>query len=235
MSELFLKANHLALIPVRHGFSTRLAGTATEDHDVSNMAKAAQIERDALVTAHQVHGDHVVEVSERPAERPEADALITTTPGVAVGVLTADCVPVLMANPERTVVAAVHAGWRGVAASIVPKVVGQLAERHGVSPGDLLVAIGPAIDVCCYEVSNEVANRIGATVEEPETVWADRRFGPRPHVDLRTVVGLQLQAAGVAPANIEKTGGCTSCNPAIFFSHRRDGEKAGRQLSFVSL
>jgi len=149
----------------------------------------------------------------------EGDALVTRTPGVAVSVRTADCFPILLADPETRAVAAVHAGWRGTVAGVVPSTLARMRSEFGTEPGNVYAAIGPGIGSCCYEVGVEVARRFG--MEEAGKL------------DLAVENRNQLIAAGLKPERIQLAGSCTFCNPELFFSWRRDRERAGRMISFI--
>ncbi len=174
-----------------------------------------------LVTVHQVHGNRVVEAAEAPAE---ADAVWTARPGVALGVKTADCVPLLLEDPVGRRVAAVHSGWRGTWAEIAPLAVAAL----GGQPRELRAAIGPCIRVCCYVVSDELAEQFSSRYGAPVV---QRRDG-KPHLDLAKTVRLQLQRAGVS--HIDDVGDlCTSCDRR-FHSFRREKGAPGRQVSFIA-
>jgi len=175
-----------------------------------------------VVTVHQVHSARVL-TSGEAAGRPDADALITNAPGVAIGVKTADCVPVLLADPERRAVAAVHAGWRGTAASIVQAAVRRMAQEYATRPEDLHAMIGPSIGACCYEVGPEVAAEFGI------------RAAGRVHLDLWQLNRKQLEAAGLNPANIELLEECTRCDAERYHSYRRDGAAAGRMISWIRI
>jgi YfiH family protein len=180
-----------------------------------------------LVVPRQVHGTSVVTAAE--GEVPEADGLIAADPGMLVGVVTADCVPVLLVEPRRRMAAAVHAGWRGSAAGVLEAALRHLMNVTGADAGAVEAVIGPAIGGCCYEVGREVREafetRTGSTTSE---AWSR---GPRgDHVDLRTAARLLLAGAGVTSVDI--LGPCTACG-AGYHSYRRDGVRTGRQLSFV--
>ncbi len=163
------------------------------------------------------------------AEAPEADGLVTASPATHVGVVTADCAPVLLVAPPRHVAAAVHAGWRGAAAGIVEEALAHLRRAFGVEPRDVRAAIGPAIGGCCYEVGADVraafARRSGDA-----TAAAWRVAGDRLLLDLRTAVVALLARAGVEDAAV--VGPCTRCTPE-YCSYRRDGAETGRQVSFI--
>lgn len=173
-----------------------------------------------LVTVHQVHGNRVVEAAEGGAE---ADALWTARPGVALGVKTADCVPLLLEDPVAKRVAAVHSGWRGTWAEIAPLAVTAL----GGDPKNLRAAIGPCIRVCCYVVSEELSEQFSSRYGAPVV---ERRDG-KPYLNLAKTVRLQLQRAGVS--QIDDAGDlCTSCD-LRFHSYRREKGAPGRQVSFI--
>lgn len=178
-------------------------------------------------TPRQVHGDAVVAV-DGPAPVEGCDGLIVSRPGLLAGVLGADCPGVLLVAPARRVLAVVHAGWRGVAAGIVPRALGLLSTDHGVEPGALRVGIGPGIAAARYEVSAEVADAIRAALPPAvhrEVVQAGRRG--HAHVDLQAAIRAQLVAGGVAAASIETHPACTY-DDERFFSHRRDAGTTGR-------
>jgi len=181
-----------------------------------------------ITVPRQVHGTRVLSV---PAadERPEADGLVIDAPGRLAGIVTADCVPVLLVDRRRRVAAAVHAGWRGMAAGVLEVSLALLAAPHGSAPRDLEVAIGPAAGGCCYEVGPEVAEAFRArTADLTAAAW--HAGARRQHVDLRQAAALLLRATGVADVTI--LGPCTVCGPG-YHSFRRDGAGTGRQLSFV--
>ena len=150
----------------------------------------------------------------------EGDALVTAEAGRYIGVRTADCVPLLLADRQRPAVAAVHAGWRGSEANIVAAVIDRMRREFGSDPGDLVVAIGPSIGRCCYEVGPEVAGLFGVSTR---------------HIDLVEVNRRQLTQAGVNSANIDVCGLCTFCWPESFHSWRRDGESSGRMVAAIGI
>ena len=172
-------------------------------------------------TARQIHSGIVLDAT---GTIKEGDALISSEPGVLVGVRTADCVPILLVDPISHTVAAIHAGWRGTVANISVSVVAELAVRC-TTPGNLLAAIGPSIGSCCYEVGPEVARRFETWLPEMGQVDSPVRL------DLRGINEIQLRAAGVS--GIWKSAECTFCTAEKFFSFRRERERAGRMVCFV--
>jgi hypothetical protein len=176
-----------------------------------------------VVTLHQVHSACAIVNHGKPARREPGDALIENTPGIAIGVKTADCVPILLADPVNRVIAAVHAGWRGTAAFIVQAAIRGMAVEFGTRPEDLHAAIGPAIGGCCFEVGPEVAREFGVLAPG------------RVHLDLKAMNGKQLEGAGVRPANISVADECTRCRADDYHSFRRDREAAGRMISWIRI
>jgi YfiH family protein len=206
----FLRSPLLERLGIEHGFGTR--GSDASVH--------------GLLHARQVHGCRVLRVPP-VAEDDEADALVTDAPDVAVGVFTADCVPVLIADPEGRAVAAVHAGWRGSAKRVAEAAAGALSETVRCSPDSLLAAIGPHIGSCCYEVDDPVRAAVGlARVFSP----SDRPGHYR--LDLYELNRTQLLDAGLHPERIDRVPGCTACDGERFYSYRRDGQ-TGRLLHYV--
>lgn len=241
------------LLPVPHGFATRAGGVSEGPYASLNLGFSVGDERERVVENHrrlaagagaplgalcrvsQVHGDRVLETrggeGEVDAPRPvegEADALWTQAPGTWVAVGTADCVPVLLVDPDGRRVAAVHSGWRGTDADISARAVEALVAK-GARPERLLAAVGPCIQRCCYEVSDELAQRFTARFG-PEVVGAE---GGRVRLDLTRAVRTTLLRAGLKPAHVDVLPACTACEPARFFSHRRDAGRTGRHLNFV--
>lgn len=225
-----------------HLFTTcqlRLRGQ-DEDADWERVACAVGLPTDRLLRVRQVHGNRAAVV--RPGSvrwsadggRPEADIVASDDPDIAVAVQVADCVPLLMAGASGTVVAAVHAGWRGTAANAAATGVALLATEFGVEPGDLVVAQGPSIGPCCYTVGPELVEQFeaagfGASVGR----WFQQDPGGRWRLDLWTANMEQLVAAGVRPDAIRVARLCTACHPELFHSYRRDGAGTGRIAAVV--
>ncbi len=143
---------------------------------------------------------------------------------------TADCVPILIADFAGTCVAAIHAGWRGTAARITQLTVARMVEKFAVRPQDLSAAIGPHIGVCCYEVGPDVV----AAIPEKEA-FERRPDWLKPHLNLAAANRQQLLSAGLSAEQIETTTLCTQCRADLFFSYRREGERAGRMLSVIGI
>lgn len=212
---------------LRHGFLDRVESAAAGTGDWGRTLSAAGVAL-PVATVRQVHGTRVV--TARPdREAPEADGVATSARGLAVGILTADCVPALLLARRHGVAAAVHAGWRGAAAGVLEAALSHLRGAFGVEPTDVEAILGPSIGPCCY--------RVGAEVQAAFTVRTDAATSPawtpsgdRLQLDLRLAERLILEAAGVRCVSM--VGPCTACTPALA-SYRRDGTGAGRQLSFI--
>ncbi len=172
-----------------------------------------------MAAARQIHSARCLIVDSRGVVG-EGDALLTVQAGLAVSVRTADCLPILLADPERRAVAAVHAGWRGTVARIVQETVAKMEREFRTNPVQLVAAIGPGIGVCCYQVGEEVGRQFGL-------------HGPG-RVDLAQENRRQLQESGVPEGRIEVLSLCTFCDRR-FHSWRRDKEQAGRMISFIKI
>ncbi len=224
-----------------HGFSGRIADQAAALSALSEVQLP-------LHTLKQVHGNEirVVGSSDPPwpdktrgtrmlpswRNNPQADGMLSAEAGQLLGITTADCVPILMVAPHHRMVAALHAGWRGTAKDICGRAIRSLETDWGVPPADLLVALGPSIDGCCYEVGRD----IGETLAQQRGTqgWrAWRSNGDTGFLDLRLVNRLRCEQFGVAPDRIQHVGPCTFCSGALLSSYRREGTHAGRQLSVI--
>lgn len=175
-----------------------------------------------LATLHQIHSDIVVDAGGRSGSLGDGDALIDNTPGRLIAVKTADCIPILVVDPRLRAVAAVHAGWRGTAQRIAARAIQDMQSRFSSRPDDLLVAIGPGIGKCCYEVGPEVARQFSEFVDSNR------------HVDLAAANRRQVENCGVPHDQIYTADLCTMCS-SDFHSFRRDKQQAGRMLSVVGI
>jgi YfiH family protein len=245
-----------ALAGIRHAFFTRGGGVSdgiyaslnggpgSEDapanvsENRARMAAMLGVRPDRFLTAYQIHSPHVVTI-ERPwsaQERPRADAIVTRTPGLAIGVTTADCGPVLLADQQAGVIGAAHAGWRGAATGILEATIAAM-ERCGADRARMVAAIGPTIRQPNYEVGPEFVARF--TAEDGTNA---RFFQPSPRpdhalFDLPGYIAARLARAGVA--RVEDLGHCTYGDPARFFSYRRSTHHQerdyGRHINAIAL
>jgi YfiH family protein len=199
---------------LEHGFGTRTSSGWPDTTDLAGVR--------------QIHSDIVV-VAEHTGCLAEGDALITNHPGVTLSIRTADCLPVLMADPSHRAIAAIHAGWRGVVLGIVPKTVQAMSERFGTRPEDLVAAIGPGIGACCFEVGPEVAVQFQRWFPEREDLAS------RTKVDLVETISRQLRRNSVTVGHLATANLCTVCDAGLFHSYRRDREQAGRMTATIRI
>jgi YfiH family protein len=203
------------------------------NENVCDMKQAVGIHDGKIVTMRQMHGDDIVEVKDKKLkEAGEADGMVTGETGLYLGVLTADCVPLLFVAPKYRIAAAVHAGWRGTLAGIATKTVELLKTQRGVKPDEIEVALGPAIGACCYEIKNDVTEPLIDKWDKLAEACIETR-GAKFFVDLRRLNQKILERAGVPSNQIYLVGPCTACAADDFFSYRRAGSETGRQISFV--
>ncbi|PLX83887.1 MAG: peptidoglycan editing factor PgeF [Desulfuromonas sp.] len=253
----FLEPDWARKATVRAGFTTRNGGVSrapynslnlgfnTEDPQYnvegnrSTLVRAFDLPPHLLLTVRQVHGTDILVIDEPNLDLShfhtlECDAVITDQPGILIGVLVADCYPVLLFEPERKVAAAVHVGWKGAAAGILGKAVAAMEKGFNCSPLRIRAAVGPGIGAHKYEVDRPVRDAFrkgdGHWAEIAEEVALGKW-----HLDLKKSCLLQLEAAGLDTRNVEAAGECTCCHRELFFSHRRDEGMTGRQMGFVML
>ncbi|MGA3264240.1 MAG: peptidoglycan editing factor PgeF [Terracidiphilus sp.] len=268
-----------------HGFSTRRGGFSraycaedapgelnlgfTDGDDPATVARNRQLLAEAvtgdpatpLITLRQIHSSALRLATAGDAARKrlwKADGLLTDESGLLLGVQTADCIPVLVADRKRRAVAVFHAGWRGTVKRIVETGIGRMRLEFGSRPEDLVAAIGPGIGPCCYAVGEEVlsgfesqfayAGELFCEVCDTDPVRArypllfltqrapgHSPLGPSLHLNLIEANRRQLLAAGLKPRSIKMVGGCTSCQPELFFSHRASRGHAGRMMSVIGI
>ncbi len=235
---------------VGHAFLSRAGGVSPAPFDSLNLSagngdsgenvgrnfellkSALGVHRGNLFAIRQVHGSDVMVAEDFAGggqTPPEADAAITAQRGAAVGVLTADCLPVLLYDPVKRVAGAAHAGWKGTVRRVSVKTVEAMAERFGSRPGDIRAALGPCIGPCCYTVGEEVVKEFSGYPEALSNGSGQARL------DIAAVNISQLVSAGLRRENITGAGACTACENGLFFSYRKDNGRTGRQLSFIML
>jgi polyphenol oxidase len=268
-----------------HGFSTRKGGvsqaycaeeapgelnlgfTAADEHEsvVRNRQLFAEAvtgsAKTPMVTLRQIHSSVLAIASAAKPGRDrllKADGLMTEKPGLLLAVQTADCIPVLVADRKRRVVAAFHAGWRGTAKRIVENGIGRMRLEFGSLPEDLVAAIGPGIGACCYSVGEDVFSSFESQFDYAGDLFREvydtdpvrtkypmlfltqrapghSPMGPHLHLDLVEANRRQLLAAGLKSRAIHLIRGCTSCQPELFFSHRATKGHAGRMMSVIGI
>ena len=252
-----LTALSLAALPgIRHGFFTRRGGVSAglyaslncgpgSGDDAAAVAENRQLVAASLRAAHlltvwQVHGATAVAVTGPRAEaalpRPQADAMVTATPGVALGALTADCAPVLFCDPKARVIGAAHAGWKGALNGILESTLTAM-EALGATRANITAAIGPCIGREAYEVGDEFAQAFLKTDATYARFFYEPRPGCKPHFDLPGFAAQRLKAANTG--QIEDLGRCTYRGESEFFSYRRNTHQGfpdyGRQISAIVL
>jgi YfiH family protein len=240
---------------VEHFVSTRMGGCSLQPYDTLNLsfqvednpkcvlrnrghlADGLGVSLSSLTTARQIHGSHITLVTGATRGRgsidPEdaiadTDALITGEPGICLLVLVADCVPILLCDPSKGVIGAIHAGWKGTVQLIAKKTADAICREFGCSPESLVAGIGPSIGPCCYEVGPEVISRVEDVFgADPGILGQASPDGRRP-LDLWQANLKQLLWAGIPERNIEMAKMCTSHHRNRFYSYRAEQGKTGR-------
>lgn len=250
----WLEFDHLRKCGARHGFTQRYGGTSRGAFSSLNFTSrqgdaparvrenwrrledAAVLSPQSWALVSQVHGAAVVSGEKGRAachdrsDCPPADALVTSSKEVTLGVLTADCLAVILAAPDGRTVAAAHAGWRGTLAGVV---VETLRAMKGASPAGVRAGLGPCIGACCCEVGDDIYEAFRKKWGMSYTQRVFRRRGGW-RLDLQAANLVQLLEAGVREEDIAAVPLCTSCRKDLFFSHRRDGERTGRMLAYAA-
>lgn len=179
----------------------------------------------------QTHTDHIVVLSSN--KEPEiADAVITDMNNIFIGIKTADCLPILIFDPKNKAIGAVHAGWKGTANGILRKTIIRMNEVYGCSPETLLMAMGPCIKGCCYEVGDEV---IGALKKEASNEHYIFRVNNKNYIDLSLANKSQALALGVRKENIWISSDCTYCKHSEYASYRFYGKESNRQYGIIGI
>lgn len=241
--------------PVIAAFSMRAGGVSQCPYDSLNLAyhvddddasvaenrrlfcAALGIDLDSLVIAQQVHGTNIVVVDESYAGRgahshenaiPETDSMITNSHSVALGILTADCVPVLIIDPIRKAIGIAHAGWRGTIGRIAAKTILKMCDVYNTKTANCLVTLGPSIGACCYTVGADLISQFREAFGSEVCTETNK-------LDLYRAVEKQLVDIGVEKSNITSDKLCTACNVNLLYSHRAEGGNTGRMMSVIKL
>jgi polyphenol oxidase len=251
----YLQPNWAQESGVVAGFTTRNGGVSrapfnslnlgynTEDarHNVeanrSTLARSFNVPPHLLLTTRQVHGTDLLVIDEPNPDlshflQVECDGILTNQPDILIGVLVADCYPVLLHDPFNKAVAVVHVGWRGAAQRILGKAVDSLVRLFGSRPENLHVAIGPGIGAHKYEVDRPVRDAFRGQGHDWQAIAEEIALG-KWHLDLRESCRLELEASGISAAHLDVVADCTCCHRELFFSHRRDQGHTGRQMGFI--
>jgi len=232
------RALRCTALPAPHLFTSRDLRLRGDDREWAVVARSLGVDAARLLLVKQVHGVHVaIARAGRTGDwtRPEADAIVTDDPAVAIGVRVADCAPVLLFDRVKNVAGAAHAGWRGTAAGASAAAVRALGELFGSRAADLTAAIGPCLGSCCGEVGPDVlaAFRAGGADEASMRAWFTPGNGDRSFLDLERANRDQLARAGLDPARIFASGLCTKTHRGRLHSYRGDGAGAGRMLGAI--
>ena len=250
MPDSLIRSGLLAESGITGLFTTRHGGVSTgpyrsfdfggnagdNDQDVAEnmsiLCTAAPLPRPPHQTR-QVHGRDILWCSgEGRFHDREADALLSAETGTAVAVRTADCLPILLADPACGIIAAVHAGWRGTVANVAASAIEAMVQR-GSQPRNMLASLGPCIGPCCFSIDPDTAAKLAACTDRAA---AHVQCGTGTcTADLAAINREQLLAAGLADERIERLSTCTACHPETFYSHRRDQGITGRHLAVVAL
>jgi YfiH family protein len=257
--KLFEFENLSQLSELKHFVTTRFGGVSLPPYDSLNLgmhtadnqehvlenrallARETDIAADRFLYASQVHSGDVKIIDEEAIakgvllQNPQTDATITNLPGICLMVMVADCVPVLLFDPVKRVIAVIHAGWRGTVQHITSNTIKVMIDRFGSNPADILAGIGPSIGPCCYEVGEEVKTVVHESFGTTEGYLVSQPHSEKPYFDLWYANQKQLTNLGVKPENIETAQLCTKCNQQIFFSSRADKGVTGRFAAGIFL
>jgi hypothetical protein len=224
----------------RHFFTTRdwslgRRQQLSEDVGWGEIATGIGVDGDFLCRVNQVHGAAVARARRDRAPLENADIIWARDAELAVAVQAADCVPLLLSEPRSGTVAAAHAGWRGLAASVPIEAVGAIVRESGSDPTDLVAAIGPAIGPCCYEVGADVRDAFARAFPTRHDAWfAAGPSAGKYFLDTWASARAQLQSVGVPASQIFLAALCTACHPQTFNSYRRDGPPAGWMAAVIT-
>lgn len=250
--ELIKKPDYSFVIPARQFdgmkvfFLTRAMGfmPAEEAEDgyptrpdfdtINRIASHFPVNNRAMIFMNQVHEDLIIVKTNKKPSFPTADAIITDQKNIALAIKTADCVPIFLYDPKNHIIAAVHAGWRGTALKIAKKALLKMEHFFKTDFNDVAAFIGPAIGACCYEVGKEVYEHMHFIGKSRQDYFGRLKNG-NFMMDLKGINAHIIEQEGVPFENIEVSDLCTKCRADLFHSHRRDGIKAGRNISFITI
>ena len=246
---------------VAHGFSTRPGGVSqgfcaglnlgynrgddpeSVKENFRRFCCAIGADHAGLIKTRQVHRDHIQPVTDADrgmdliAPAPwECDGLITDVPGLCLSIFSADCVPVLLYDPVRRCIAAVHSGWRGTAMAIAARAAEQMVRDYGCRPEHILAAIGPSISKCCFETHADVPSEMTAALGNLAAPFIDSLpSGSKFRVDLKGIIKNTLLHAGLTQEHIFVSDHCTACREDLYWSHRLLGDRRGSMAAMIQL
>jgi len=244
------------------GFSTRVSGYSSGAYSSFNLAlhvgdneqdvvanrkkltEAIGFSYDAWTCAEQVHGNNIeiITADKRGRGRynlqdaiPNVDGIVTNLPDILLTSFYADCVPLYFFDPVKKVVGLAHAGWKGTVLKIGEKMIETMSQSFGSNPKDIKAAIGPSIGQCCYEVNDQVITPLSSAINYIPNEAVINKENLHYDLDLKKINEQIIKKAGILPKNIEISSLCTSCNPDIFYSFRKEHGKTGRMASWIGL
>lgn len=231
-----------------HGFSTRHGGANPVAESFFDLGEAARDNRRRflsalhladmnLITLRQIHSGKFIIIREKCSQGipTEGDALVTQVKNVALAVMVADCLPVLVADPVTRVSAAIHAGWKGILAGIFEKTIAGMRHSFGVRESDLIVAIGPGIRSCCFEVGSDVVDLFDKAYPAHPLAIPHPVHRGKWLLDLRAALNVQFSSSNIHKEKIFDLETCTCCNTQEFFSYRCEGYSAGRMMAVIGM
>lgn len=249
-----------AIEGIAHGFSTRLGGVSAGIYASMNLGLTRGDDPDCVrenyrrfqaaiggtgrryAMCNQVHGNTVRTITMADTKEDlytrlgyEGDGMITAIPGVSLVVFSADCIPVLLCDPVRRVIGAVHAGWRGTASGVVSVAVERMKEVYGCRPEDIRAAIGPGIGPDCFETHEDVPNAIMASFATPALPFIKIKENGKFAVDLKGINARRLELMGLDPGHIDVSGACTGCDQEKFWCHRVMDNERGSMAAVIEL
>ena len=254
-------SEQLSAIPgIAHGFSTRYGGVSEGIYASMNLGLTRGDDPDKVrenyrrftaaiggtgrgwAMCDQVHGSTVRTITTADIKTDlytrlgyEGDGMITAIPGVTLVVFSADCIPVLLCDPVRRVIGAVHAGWRGTAAGVVTAAVERMGAVYGCRPEDIRAAVGPGIGPECFETHEDVPNAMMASLATPALPFIKIKENGKFSVDLKGINAKRLELAGLKPEHIDVSGDCTGCGREKYWSHRFVGNERGSMAAMIEL
>lgn len=240
---------------LHHGFSTRRGGAPDLNESSLNLSNSVwdsparvsenrrrflsvlHLEDAPLITLRQVHSNrvHIIEDISSQWNKSDGDALATQVENIALAVQVADCLPVLIADPMKNAVAAVHSGWKGTLSHVLLQTIREMEKAFNSDPSTLLIAIGPGIRACCFEVGREVADLFDEAYPGCCSANSANGHPGKFLLDLGKALDIQMNLAGIRPEHRHDLGACTRCNPNEFFSYRAEGHAAGRMMAVIGL
>lgn len=258
---IYYTADHLTVAGgIAHGFSSRQGGVSSGSFSSLNLSRSREdlpekvrenyrlfcravgIPSEPIVLCHQIHSDVIHVVTEEDAlpdlydlDNLLGDGLITNRPGLTLSVFYADCIPVLLYDPVKRVIAAVHSGWRGTSRDIAGNAASKMMEVFGSLPEDILAAVGPGICSCCFETHEDVPEAMQYSLGEDISTFITPLLSGKFHVDLKGIIQNRLLSKGLLPEHIAVSHLCTSCHPDLFWSHRKLGGQRGNQAAMIHL